>query len=62
MPIVITSEMMLLISLGIDAAVRRIILEAQEMSAEQRKVKIVELKAEKVLIDAEFKVIMDAQV
>ena len=51
--------MMLLISLGLDAAIRRIILEAQEMSAEQRKAKIAELKAEKALIDAELQAIIN---
>jgi len=60
MPLIITPEMYLLISLALDVAVRRTLQKVQEMSAEERAAEIKKLEAEKALIDAELQAIVNA--
>ena len=58
MAMVVTPEMLLYASLALDAAIRRIFAEYQEMTAEQRTAKIKELEAEKAELDARLQAIV----
>ena len=61
MAIVVTPEMVLYASLALDAAIRRIFAEYQEMMAEQRTAKIKELEAEKAELDARLQAIINGR-